>query len=540
MSDRTLARYTDILRNDFLAFAQRAFLELEPAKTFESNWHIEVLAANLEAVRLGRKKRLIINVPPRTLKSFLGSIVFPAFALGHDPSLNILCTSYAQDVANDLALSCRTLMLSRFYQSLFGTRLSDDRQAVEEFKIKGGGARRAVSLSGSITGRGADIIIVDDPIKPDEAESESHRNRVNSSYQRTVSGRLNRDTGSVILLMQRLHNNDLAALVQKEEQWDVVAIPAIATRPEDYSLRTPYGTRTIHRAEGEVLQPQRQSASALNQFRKSQGARIFDAQYQQKPHGAEGATIARDWLLHYDDNSRPKEFDSVLQSWDTGIKGGESNSYTVCTTWGIHDHRFYLLDVYRARPDLRELKIAAANLARQYRPTVILVEDQSLGEPLMEHLDSLGLPYQPVPTGSASKQDRLYARSNKFESGQVLLPREATWLEDYVEELTTFPDCGFSDQVDSTTQALAWDASLGNASFANVLRTMDALTGATGYAGEEKKIKLRVLIGGGILQPGDGKPDIHVPAAGKIMELEYDYGASLANKQWTRFAIVPE
>ncbi|MEJ0041255.1 MAG: hypothetical protein WDM81_03050 [Rhizomicrobium sp.] len=187
-----------------MGFAHRAFLELYPGRPFEANWHIDVLAEKLEAVRRGKSKRLIINVPPRSLKSFLGSIAFPAFVLGHSPSSEILCTSYGQDFANDLALPCRMLMLSPFYQALFGTRLSDDRQAVEEFKTTAGGARRAVSWTGAMMGRGADFIIIDDPLKVEEALSESRRAAVNDSYHTSVSTRLNRDTGAIILIMQRL------------------------------------------------------------------------------------------------------------------------------------------------------------------------------------------------------------------------------------------------------------------------------------------------------------------------------------------------
>lgn len=239
MSGRTLSQYADILRGDFAAFAHRAYRELNPGKPFESNWHIDVLAAALEEVRTGKTRRLIVNLPPRSLKSFLGSVAFPVFVLGHNPSAEILCTSYGQDFANDLALPCRSLMLSPFYQALFGTRLSDDRQAVEEFKTTAGGARRAVSWTGAVMGRGADLIIIDDPIKAEDALSETRRAAVNEAFHTSIATRLNRDSGAIILIMQRLHANDLTAFVQKGELWNVVAIPAIAERDERYDIRTP-------------------------------------------------------------------------------------------------------------------------------------------------------------------------------------------------------------------------------------------------------------------------------------------------------------
>lgn len=541
MTDRTLTRYAEILRNDFGGFAHRAFLELYPARVFESNWHIDVVAEKLEAVRLGKLKRLAINVPPRSLKSFLGSIAFPAFVLGHNPSAEILCTSYGQDFANDLALPCRSLMLSPFYQSLFDTRLAGERQAVEEFKTTAGGARRAVSWTGAVMGRGADFIVIDDPIKADEAQSESRRTVVNESFHTSIATRLNRDSGAIVLIMQRLHAHDLTAFVQKEEHWDVLAIPALAEHEERYKVRTPFGARTINRAEGDALQPQRQSAVELRNRRIAQGARVFDAQYQQKPHSAEGAIVQREWLAYYDDNTKPQQFDTILQSWDTASKSGETNSYSVCTTWGVRERRFYLLDVYRQRPNFRDLKATAISLAREWRPTTILVEEMSSGSPLMEELGAKGLPVEAVPVGSASKADRLYARINKFENAQVLLPRRASWLEGYIDELTSFPDTDFSDQVDSTAQALAWDTS--NTGFNNAMRTMELLN-RDGIFGDEprKTIKLRVLEGGGTITfaDGSGRPDIQIPRTGEILEIDEMTGSRLVQSNWKKYQIIPE
>jgi predicted phage terminase large subunit-like protein len=541
VSDHTLARYAEILRDDFVGFAHRAFLELYPGREFESNWHIDVLAERLENIRSGRSKRLIINLPPRSLKSFLGSVAFPAYLLGHNPSAEILCTSYGQDFANDLALPCRTLMLSPFYQALFSTRLSDERQAVEEFKTTAGGARRAVSWTGAVMGRGADFIIIDDPIKADDALSETRRAAVNESFHTSISTRLNRDTGAIILIMQRLHANDLTAFVQKDEHWDVIALPAIAKHNEIYAIHTPYGRRTISRREGQVLQPQRQSLQTLIERRNAQGSRTFDAQYQQNPHGAENAIIQRDWLAYYDDNTKPSEFDTTLQSWDTATKPGENNSYSVCTTWGIRENRFYLLDVVRERLGFRDLKLKAISLAREHKPTTILVEEQSSGSPLLSELEAKGFPVQAIPSGSASKAERLYARSNMFESGRVLLPRKATWLDAYVDELTTFPDSDFSDQVDSTSQALTWDTS--NTNFNNAIRALELLNGGQPFGEKSQKtIKLRILEGGGTINfaDGSGRPDIQIPQTGEILEIDEQTGARLVHGNWKKYEIIPE
>src|SRR5262245_2141483 len=172
--------YADVLRHDLCAFIHRSFLELNPKEKFLSNWHIERLAAKLEEVRLGNcKQNLIVNLPPRHLKSHVISIAFPAWLLGHDPSKQILSVTYAQDFSDNLARKSRTLMTSPFYQALFDTRLSKGREAVSDFETTDGGSRFSTSVGGVLTGRGADIIIIDDPLKADDALSEARRRSVN-------------------------------------------------------------------------------------------------------------------------------------------------------------------------------------------------------------------------------------------------------------------------------------------------------------------------------------------------------------------------
>ena len=242
--------YADILRNDFYAFLHRAFLELKPGARFEPNWHLEVLAAKLEEVRLGTCKRLIINLPPRHLKSHVASIAFSAWLLGHDPARQILAISYAQELSDKLARDCRALITSPFYQSLFATRLSAERNAVSEFETTEGGYRLSTSVGGVVTGRGADVIIIDDPMKADDALSDARRQTVNDWYDNTLRSRLNsQEQGAIIVIMQRLHADDLVAHLQETETWDVLSLPAIAEKDEFYDLRTPYGGRLIRRRD---------------------------------------------------------------------------------------------------------------------------------------------------------------------------------------------------------------------------------------------------------------------------------------------------
>src|SRR5215467_8887432 len=186
IKDLTPAEYKMVLRQDFAAFMGRCFYDLNPQAELLMSCYHEVIAAKLMAVRQGRIKRLIINLPPRHLKSLMASIAFPAWCLGHDPSTQILCVSYAQDLADKLARDCRSIMMGNWYRQIFPTRLAPHRQAVQEFITTRQGYRLATSTGGVLTGRGADIIMIDDPLKPEEALSEARRNAANEWFLNTL------------------------------------------------------------------------------------------------------------------------------------------------------------------------------------------------------------------------------------------------------------------------------------------------------------------------------------------------------------------
>src|SRR5262245_61242631 len=341
--------YADILRHDLCAFTHRSFLELNPGEEFLSNWHIERMASKLEEVRRGRCKRLIINVPPRHLKSLLASVAFPAWLLGHEPSKQILSVTYAQDLSDNLARKSRTLMTNPFYEGLFDTRLAKGRESVSDFETTEGGNRFSTSMGGVLTGRGADIIVIDDPLKADDALSEPRRRSVNEWFDNTLRSRLNRqEKGTIIIVMQRLHADDLVAHVQQHESWDVLSFPAIAEQDETYDFLTPYGRRRIHRSAGEILQPALLSQTRLESQRRGMTEYNFAAQYQQDPQPASGNIVKWDWLKYFEPGDLPKQFHQIFQSWDTANKDTEISNFSVCTTWGLKDRRrLFLLDVYR-------------------------------------------------------------------------------------------------------------------------------------------------------------------------------------------------
>lgn len=448
--------YAELLRHDLCAFIHRSFLQLNASTKFLSNWHIEVIAAKLEDVRRGACKRLIINIPPRHLKSHATSIAFPAWLLGHDPSKRILVVTYAQDFSDKLARDFRELMRSSFYQALFDTRPSSE--AISEYETTVGGYRLPTSIGGGLTGRGADIIIIDDPLKADDALSDNRRGSVNEWYDNTLRSRLNsQEEGAIIIVMQRLHVDDLVGHVTANETWDVLSIPAIAERDEIYEFRTPYGVRRFLRNDGDTLQPDLLSRDKLELLRRGMTDYNFAAQFQQNPEPPSGNIVKREWLKFYEPSERPQKFEEVVQSWDTANKDTELANYSVCTTWGLKDRRLYLLDVFRRKLDFPGLKRAVKDQIALHSPSIVLIEDKASGTSLIQELRSEGLSkVQAAPAIDGDKIIRLRAQTAKIEGGFVLLPKDAPWLSAYLPELISFPNSRHDDQVDSTVFALAW------------------------------------------------------------------------------------
>ena len=455
MSNLTPNEYLTVLRNDFSTFIERSFYQLNPDVQFLPNWHIEVIASELERCLRGETKRLIINVPPRSLKSHCASVAFPAWLLGHRPSARIICASYAQDLADKLALDCRSLMNSDWYRKVFATRLAS--QAVAEFTTEAQGFRLATSVGGVLTGRGGDFIIIDDPLKPNDAVSDTQRDAVNEWYEHTLYSRLNnKASGCIIVIMQRLHEDDLVGHLVQQGGWKVLKFPAIAVEDETQVISTHLGQRIVQRREGEALQPQRESLDILENIHRTLGEYNFSGQYQQEPTPLGGGMVKQDWFKIYKDGEQPAGFDLVFQSWDTAVKATELSDYSVCTTWGKKGENLYLLDVLRRRMEYPELKRAVLEQARRFDPKAVLIEDKSSGTALIQELIREGLHgvtrYEP----KMDKKMRLHSVTSTIENGFVYLPEKATWLADYLHELTTFPKGKFDDQCDSTSQALDW------------------------------------------------------------------------------------
>jgi predicted phage terminase large subunit-like protein len=443
-----------LLRNDFRAFVEMTFLTLTPGQTFIRNWHIEAIAYQLERVRRGEIKRLIINMPPRSLKSIMASVAFPAFVLGLDPSRRIICASYSGELAKKHSNDFRAVLDSSWYRSTFpGTRVGPFKNSEAEIELTARGFRLATSVAGTLTGRGGDIIIVDDPLKPDDAFSETKRTNANQWFTNTLLSRLDdKRTGAIVVVMQRVHMDDMTGfLTAQSDEWEILNLPAIAECDETVLCweGTPY-----FRKSGEVLSPEREPLDVLEALKLQIGSDGFSAQYQQMPVPPGGAMVKRHWIVRYKELPPQSERIMVLQSWDTANKGGPQNDWSVCTTWIVaRKKRWYLINVWRGRVDYPALKSAVESQAKQWAARRILVEDAGSGTLLVQELRGRVSGIIAVrPEGD--KATRMAVASAKFEAGQAFLPERAPWLADLETELFAFPGSRHDDQCDSISQAL--------------------------------------------------------------------------------------
>jgi predicted phage terminase large subunit-like protein len=450
MLSPSMALVNAACRTDFVSFVRKVFHVLNPSARFDMNWHICAIAHALEQVRLGKIKRLIINVPPRSLKSIMSSVAFPAYVLGHDPTKRLMVASYSADLATKFGNDFRTVVNSAEYRAIFpAMRISAMKNTQSEVVTTLNGFRLAISVDGTLTGRGGDAIIIDDPIGALAALSPKSRDHVVDWYINALLSRLdNPQNGAIVLVMQRLHADDLAgALLRSSDEWTVLSLPAIAEQDE----QIPIGNGQIHfRHAGDVLHPERASREHLESRRAELGAETFAAQYQQQPVPPGGAMIKRASVRRYD--QLPKS-GRIIQSWDVAHKQGEENDYSVCTTWLIHDQKYYLIDLLRGRFVFPTLRRKVSEQATLHKASQVLIEDAGFGTALIQELKMAHFSVIPVKP-EYDKKIRMEIQSGKFENGQVFFPKEAPWLRDLEDELFAFPNGRHDDQVDSISQAL--------------------------------------------------------------------------------------
>lgn len=447
-----------VLRTDLPAFIAKCFGTVSPGIVYLPNWHIRAIAHQLERVRRGEIKRLLITMPPRSGKSISASVAFPAFCLGHDPSRRIVCVSYAEDLAQKHARDCRAVMEAPWYRELFpATRLSRTKNAELDFETTARGGRLSTSTGGTLTGRGGSLIVIDDPQKPADAMSAARRASTFDWFRNTLSSRLDdKRSDAIIVVMQRLHVDDLAAHLIETGDWEHLDLPAIATEP----MLIPIGNGQVcERAFDEVLHGEREPREVLDEVTATMGRFHFNAQYQQRPVPEAGNLIDLNWFQRYEVPPGPEDRGRIVQSWDMAVKDGEQNDFCVGITAHVCGKEIHVLDVFREKLDYPGQRKALIKRAKQFGARVILIEKSATGSPLVADLRNMNTPGVPTPiavTPRGSKVERLSVQTHQIEAGDVRLPHKAEWLDAFLNEIRAFPLGRHDDQVDALSQLLAW------------------------------------------------------------------------------------
>ena len=457
LDDRTADQMCLSLAHErFDFFVMRAFAELYH-KPLEANWHIAAITHWMEKVRTGEVRRLNIAMPPRHLKSFVGSICFPAFVLGHKPEEKIVCVSYGQVLAEELAFDCRKLMHTDFYRDTFpGTILNPKKCNQRVLETTRGGQRRTTSVDGTLTGLGGNFVLIDDPLKAGDATSQAARERAIDWCRSTVLTRLDDPkTGRIINIAQRLHTEDLTGYLLKQGHWEMLELPLVEWKDREIEIGP---DQLINRPAGDMLHEERLGLEEIAGLRSEMGESAFEAQYNQCPMPPGGALFNAEWLQRYDEPPGPHQVEGIFQSWDTAYDVHAHNDYSVCTTWALSGKRCYLRDVYRAKLEFPDLQKAIYAQRKKWAAGLVIVEKTGAGLSVAQNIwREERLPnhwLQPLPP-LGSKEDRASQQTPKFERGEIWLPRDAPWLRAFEEELLSFPHGSNDDQVDSVVQFLA-------------------------------------------------------------------------------------
>ena len=444
-----------VLRTDLASFIQKTFARIRPGEFYVHNWHIDAMAWALMQCYEGRIKRLIITLPPRNLKSIVTSVAFPAWVLGHDPTRKIIGVSYADALANRHAFDTRTVMDSGWYRNCFpGTRPHPRKNTANEYVSTRQGFRLATSIGGTLTGRGGNIIIIDDPHKPEEALSNTRRPAVIDWCRTTLFSRLdNKGNDVIIVIQQRLHEEDLAGYLLEQGGWVHLNIPAIAEETQ----RIPIGPGKVHiRQPGDCLDPQREPLAVLDKIKAEIGSYTFAAQYQQQPAPSGGGILKWEWFQRYEHQPEQVGYDELVISWDTANKAADYHDYSVGTVWLLKGKHYYLLQVIRERLEFPDLQRRIIAVSKHWKANCTLIEDKAAGTQLIQDLHSNGNLCIVGITPKEDKATRAMSISPIIEGKQVFLPREASWLADFQREVVHFPKGKYDDQVDSLTQFLEW------------------------------------------------------------------------------------
>ncbi|MEL0325377.1 MAG: phage terminase large subunit [Burkholderiaceae bacterium] len=448
LSELEEAKAKENSRTDFLTFVNRMW------PSFIAGRHHSIMADAFERVAKGELKRLIINMPPRHTKSEFASYLFPAWFLGRYPEKKIIQTAHTAELAVGFGRKVRNLINQEDFQQVFpGITLSSDSKAAGRWNTNKKGDYFAIGVGGAVTGKGADVLIIDDPHSEQEAALGAYNPEVyDKVYEWYTSGPRQRlqPGGAIIVVMTRWSVRDLTGQIVKSatqrdgaDEWEVIELPAIMP-------------------SGDPLWPEFWPLDQLESLKAELPVSKWSAQYQQDPTSEEGALIKREWWREWERDS-PPPCEAIIQSWDTAFLKTQRADYSACTTWGIFHHpnedgvtvpNLILLDAYKEKLEFPELKRAAYEKYWEYEPDQMIVEAKAAGSPLIFELRAMGIPVTEfTPSRGQDKIARVNAVSDLFASGVIWAP-PTRWAEEVIEECAAFPAGENDDLVDSTTQAL--------------------------------------------------------------------------------------
>ncbi|MBW4552610.1 MAG: phage terminase large subunit [Aphanocapsa sp. GSE-SYN-MK-11-07L] len=437
---------TQFIRDNLLGYSTAQFPDFKPGR------HHKLLAAKLEDVAVGRSKRLAVLMAPRHGKSKLSSELFPSWYLGHHPSQRILSLSYGQDLADVFGRSVRNYMRTPTFGALFPEcQLSSDSNSIKRFNTNAGGGYATIGVGGATTGRGADLLIMDDLIKDrEQADSPVYREHLIDWYKSVARTRL-QPGGSIVLVQTRWQASDFVAWLLAEtshEGWQVISLPAIALDSD------PLG-----RQPGEALWPEAYPLSALEEIRTTLGSRDWSSLYQQCPISDADVIFNPQWVQYHYGIPRI-ETPQIIHSWDLSFGGTSSgHSWVVGQAWAFDmpNRRCYLMQMIREQMGFNAAIAAIRSLNEQYPASRILVENKANGPAVIECLEK-EIPYLEAVLPKGGKSDRAYAVTPMFERGEVFLPDPdfSPWIKSLLIEMQSFPMSQSDDCVDAMTQALKY------------------------------------------------------------------------------------
>ena len=448
------------MRRSLKQFILGSWNTIEPGRNFYDNWHIDAICEYLQAVAEGDIRRLIINIPPRHMKSITSSVALPAWVWTRDPQKRFLFASYANSLSIRDSVKCRRLIDSPWYKDHFGEnfRLTTDQNQKQRFDNDQTGYRIATSVDGALTGEGGDIIVIDDPHNVREAESSTVREGVLEWWDQAMQTRLNDPkTGAFIIIMQRVHETDLTGHILRNEydDWDHLCLPARYEIGHPTPTRSRLGFTDPRTKEGDLLWPERIDVKTLDSLEKSLGSYASAGQLQQRPMPKGGGILKAEWWVPWEKDDLP-DIEYVLQSWDTAFSTKEKTSYSARTTWGVFRDRgmtcAIVLEMWYDRVSYPELRKIAQEAYQDYEPDAVLIEKKASGQSLLQDLRMAGVPvleYLP----DRDKEARAHASSALLEDGRIYFPFDKKWAKNLIDICAAFPATDNDDIVDTCTQA---------------------------------------------------------------------------------------